>query len=107
MSPLRLLGRPRSLVPVPRPRLALGHTGGRGQAHRGEAGAGARVIARPGGQPQPVTGDGDWRLAWPVLTPAHLQEAATAPLAQGAPVQGVKFAGNGGRRLASVELLRA
>lgn len=106
MSPLRLLGRPRSLVPVARPGLALGHTGGRGQTHRGQTGAGARVIPRPGGQPQPVTGDGDWRLG-PVLTSAHLEEAAAAPLAQGAPVEGVKFAGNGRRRLASVELLGA
>ena len=42
-----------------------------------------------------------------MLTSAHLEEAAAAPLAQGPAVEGVKFTGNRRRRLASVELLGA
>ena len=105
VSPLRLLGWPRCLVPVPRPRLALGHAGGRGEAHRRQTCAGARIVASPGGQPQPVARYGHWRLA-AVLTSTHL-EAAAAPLTQRPPVQRVKLAGDGRGRLASVELLGA
>ena len=103
MSPLGLLGWPWCLVSVSRPRLSLGHAGGRGEAHRRQTGAGARIVSSPGGQPQPVAGYGHWRLA-AVLTSAHL-EAAAAPLAQRSPVQGVKLAGDRRGRLASVELL--
>ena len=106
MSPLRLFGRPRRLVPVTRPRQPLGSAGGRSQAHRGQTGAGAGVVSRPGGQPQPVTGDGHGGLT-SELTPGPGEEAAAASLTQSSPVERVKFTGDGRRRLASVELLGA
>ena len=85
----------------------MGGAGGRGQAHRGQTGAGAGVVSLcPGGQPQSVTGDGHSGLT-SELTPGPGEEAAAASLTQSSPVERVKFTGDGRRRLASVELLGA
>ena len=100
VSPLRLLAGPDWGLPLS----LRGHRGGRegGQTHWRQAGAGASVVAGPGGEPQPVTNGSPTASS----SSSALQQPAAAPLSQSPSVQGAELAGDWRRELAPVEFLR-